>query len=408
MSETEQATTRYIGLDLHKHYLIAVGLDEDLNPVLGPQRVPLSRLGRWIGKTLLPSDQVALEVTTNAFQVYDELQPHVDSVTVVHPPHVALITRARVMTDRIAAQNLATLLAKGLLVSIWIPSASQREVRGLVAQRSKMVRLSTQAKNRLHSLLHRHHIDPPDGSPFHPCHRGWWLSLPVSELERIRIQCDLNLLAFAQEQIQILDQAIILAAAEDDRVPLLVQLPGIAHLTAVTLLAAIGDISRFPSAKQLVGYAGLGARVHDSGQTRRTGGITKAGRRDIRTAMVEAAHTAARTHPHWTAQLDRLEPRLGYNKAIVAIARKLLVVVWHVLTQECADRYARVDAVARKLLRLAYKLGKAHRPAGQTATDYVRCQLDRLGLGSDLTRVATETGKKLILLPESSLPLTAD
>jgi transposase len=326
----------------------------------------------------------------------------------VHPPHVALITRAQVMTDRIAAHNLATLLAKGLLVSIWIPSAPQREVRGLVAQRNKMVRLSTQAKNRLHSLLHRHHIDSPDGSPFQPCHREWWLSLPVSALERVRIQSDLNTLAFAQEQIQILDQAITLVAAEDDRVPILVQLPGIAHLTAVTLLAAIGDISRFPSAKQLVGYAGLGARVHDSGLTRRTGRITKAGRRDIRTAMVEAAHTAARTHPHWIAELDRLQPRLGYNKAIVTIARKLLVAVWHVLTQECADRYALAGAVARKLLRLAHKLGKAHRPSGQTAAAYVRHHLDRLGLGSDLTWITTGTGKKLILLPESSLPLTAD
>jgi transposase len=408
MSQTEQATTRYIGLDLHKHYLVAVGLDENLNQVLGPQRVPLSRLDRWIGKTLLPTDQIALEVTTNAFQVYDELQPHVHSVIVVHPPHVALITRAQIMTDRIAARNLATLLAKGLLVSIWVPSPSQREVRGLVAQRNKMVRLSTQAKNRLHSLLHRHHIDPPDGSPFQPSHRTWWLSLPVSKLERLRIQCDLNVLAFAQEQIQILDQAITLAAATDDRVPILVQLPGIAHLTAVTLLAAIGDISRFPSAKHLVGYAGLGVRVHDSGQIRRTGRITKAGRRDIRTAMVETAHTAARTHPHWTAELDRLEPRLGYNKAIVAIARKLLVAVWHVLTKECADRFARVDAVARKLLSLANKLGKAHRPSDQTAADYVRCQLDRLGLGSDLTQVTGVTGKTLIALPESSLPPAPD
>ena len=73
----------------------------------------------------------------------------------------------------------------------------------------------------------------------------------------------------------------------------------------MTLLAAIGDISRFPTAKHLVGYAGFGVRIHDSGQKRRTGRITKAGRRDIRAAMVQAAQSASRTHPHWQAELAR-------------------------------------------------------------------------------------------------------
>jgi hypothetical protein len=182
---------------------------------------------------------------------------------------------------------------------------------------------------------------------------------------------------------------------------LLVQLPGISIVNALTLLAAIGDISRFPSAKHLVGYAGLGARVHDSGQTRRTGKITKAGRRDLRTAMVEAAHTAARVHPHWERELRRLEPRLGRNKAIVAIARKLLVTVWHVLTKECADRFTDPVRIARKLTQHANCLGKANRPAGQTVGEYVRRQLDRLGLAAHLA--AIQWGKRRIPLPPSQL-----
>jgi transposase len=98
-------------------------------------------------------------------------------------------------------------------------------------------------------------------------------------------------------------------------------------ITALTILGAIGEIQRFSHAKQLVGYAGLGAKVHDSGQTTRTGRITKAGRKDLRAAMIEAAQTAANFHPFWQQELKRLEPRLGRNKAIVAIARKLLVSV---------------------------------------------------------------------------------
>jgi len=355
-------------------------------------------------------------MTTNAFQLYDDLAPHVHSVTLVHPPHVALITRAQVMTDQIAATTLARLHAANLLPPVWVPPADVRDLRALVAQRAKTVRLSTQAKNRLHAaclrrqVLHRHHLPPAEGDLFAPERRAWWLALPVSAMERVRIQNDFDTLAFAQAQIATLEETLTALAAHDERVLLLIQLPGISIVTALTLLAAIGDIARFSSASKLVGYAGLGARVHDSGLTHRSGRITKAGRlpvrgtqtgRDIRAVMVEAAHTAANTHPHWQAELARLEPRLGKNKAIVAIARKLLVAVWHVLTDGCADRFAEPQIIARKLMQHAYRLGAENRSDGQSTAEYVREQLDRLGLGADLT--AIQWGRRTIPLPPTTL-----
>ncbi len=401
MSQEKTKPQRFVGLDVHKHYLIAAAVDPDKNEVLTPRRVLLARLDTWVRKTLTPCDAVVLEMTTNAFQLYDDLLPYVHSVTVVHPPHVALITRAQVMTDKIAARTLARLHAAGLLPSVWVPPAEIRDHRALVAQRNKMTRLSTQAKNRLHAVLHRHHLLPPAGKPFAPEKHNWWLGLEISELERARVRCDLDTMVFAQAQVAHLEETMAALAVQDERVVLLRQLPGVGLITALTLLAAIGDISRFPTDKHLVGYAGLGVRVHDSGLTHRSGRITKAGRRDIRSAMVEVAHTAARTHPHWQQELARLEPRLGKNKAIVAIARKLLVAVWHVLTEGCADHFADAEFVARKLLRHAYRLGRAHRPQGQTPAQYVRQQLDRLGLGQDLT--AIRLADRTISLPPSRL-----
>jgi transposase len=406
MSSEIPVPTRFIGLDLHKHYLVALGVDAELHEVLGPQRVPLVHLDRWMAKHLTKQDAVVLEMTTNAFQLYDELLPHVHSVTLVHPPHVAQITQAQVTTDRLAARILARLHAKGLSIPVWVPPAAQRDLRALLAQRNKLTRLATQAKNRLHAVLHRHHIAPPPGSPFRPTQREWWLHLPVSDLERVRIECDWNTLTFAQAQVVNLERCLTAAAAQDERVPLLVQLPGIGLLTAMTLLAAIGDITRFPAAKKLVGYAGLGARVHDSGLTCRRGRITKAGRRDIRTAMVEAAHVAANTHPHWQAELARLEPRLGHNKAIVAIARKLLVATWHVLTHQTADRHAQPELVARKLKAYAQRLTKANRPPQQTVRSYVHQQFNRLGLGTDLTSVTSSSNRTKAVLPKSSLAVS--
>jgi hypothetical protein len=119
--------------------------------------------------------------------------------------------------------------------------------------------------------------------------------------------------------------------------------------------------------------------------------------------MVGAAQVAARTHDFWIADLARLEPRVGRNKAIVAIARKLLVVVWHVLTKREADRHANETDVARGFLNMVYKdIGAHNLPDGQTAPEFVRRSLDRLGLGRDLQRI--KRGSHEYVLPPSTLP----
>lgn len=401
MIETTKPT-RFMGLDIHKEYFVATGVNALQETVFGPQRVDNQQLETWTLKHLTAQDAVVLESTTNTYEFYDTLLPFVHSVTVVHPPHVALITRAQVKTDRKATLGLAQLHAAGLLVGIWIPPQPIRDLRALIAERYKMVRLQTQAKNRLHSLLHRHHLLPPEGgSLFSPEHRSWWENLGLTTLEHITVQCDLDTLKFAQEQLERLQNCLAKTAAEDPRIPLLVQLPGIGLLTAITILAAIGEIERFPDAKQLVGYAGLGARVHESGKLLQTGRITKTGRRDLRHVMVEAAHLASRTHVHWKNELARLEPRLGRQKAIVAIARKLLVVVWHVLAEEVVDRFADPTQVACSFFAYAYKVGVKNLPDGQSALQFTRAQLDRLEIGKDLTQIPW--GSKKFKLPPSQL-----
>ncbi len=147
----------------------------------------------------------------------------------------------------------------------------------------------------------------------------------------------------------------------------------------------------------------MGVRLHDSGMTTRTGGIIKAGRREMRAILVEAAQVAVLHDPRWKAELKHLEPRLGRNKAVVAIARKLLVVVWHVLTKDQADRHADPERLSRKFLRIGYRLGKPLRPEHVSCAGYVRQQLDRLGLGRDLTQVSLGRSKPLPL-PPSTLP----
>jgi transposase len=261
--------------------------------------------------------------------------------------------------------------------------------------------LATQAKNRLQAVLQRHHLHPPEGNLFHKSQQSWWLTLPLGTLEKVNVQSDLETLQFAQAQQLRLTSMMEAIASQQEQVTRLLQIPGFGVVTAVTVWAAIGNVQRFADPQHLVGYAGFGTRVHDSGMSSRSGRITKAGRRDLRIVLIEAAQVAANSHPHWKAELARLQPRLGRNKAIVVIARKLLVTAWYVLAQHKTDRFAQPEAIAQKFLKFAYQLGKENRPAGQSAAQFVRQRLDALQIGHELTRIAWGS-KKPIPLPPST------
>ncbi len=394
--------TRFIGLDIHKHYLVAIGVNKDQEEVFGPQKVRWGQFENWIKKHLNKDDATVIEMTTNTWEVHDLLVEHVHSVKVVHPPHVKLIVRAQAMTDAKAALALAQLLAAGLLPGIWVPPQEVRELRALVAQRDKMRRLSTIAKNRLQNVLHRHHILPPKGEVFAQKNRAFWESLELSPLERSVLLSDLATLDFAEGQKEILEKELGKLAAQDDRVPLLVQLPGVGLLGAMNILAAIGDITRFPTAKKLVGYAGLYPRFHQSGQRYTSGKLVSMGRRDLRWVMVSAAMQASRHHPHWKKVFQKMEPRLGRSKALVAIGRKLLITVWHILTKSEPDYYAVPEKLAITFFAHAYRVGIENLPDEMGARQYVRYCLDLLGIGKNLTHFPW-SGKRFSL-PPSNFP----
>jgi hypothetical protein len=179
---------------------------------------------------------------------------------------------------------------------------------------------------------------------------------------------------------------------------------GLGHRYDSQSVSAIGDISRFPHAKKLVGYSGLGAGVHDSGQTRRTGHMTKEGRKELRHVLVEAMWVAVETNPFWKAEFERLCVHIHKNKAIVALARKLLVAIWHVLHERQADRHADPDKVAFKFMIWSWKL-TAEQRGGLTTRQFVRYQLMRLKLGDDLTHVVRGGSRHLIAPPEEVLAL---
>lgn len=381
--------TRFVALDVHRQYLMVGAVDSQQQVVLSPRRFGFAAFAEWAQVHLTHADAVVFEATSNAWLLYDQLQPLVSEVVVAHPQAVKLIAAARVKTDSRDTIKLASLLAANLIPAVWVPPQEVRELRALVTHRNRLVQQRTQAANRLHSVLQRHNLDPPPGTPFAVHQREWWLALELPLAEKLRVQQDLSLYQTLEGLIQESEAELGRLSTCDPwvkQVPFLVQLPGLGVLSAMRLLAAIGEITRFPSAKHLVGYAGLGASVHQSGETNRGGRITKEGRSDLRGVMVEAAWVAVEHHPHWKAQFERLSRRIGKQKAIVAIARKLLVTIWHVLSQQEADCHAQVEAITRKLLNWISHTGTIpgkKRDRLLLLYDY----LDQLGLSEEVEQV---------------------
>lgn len=261
---------RFVALDVHKQYVVVGAVNAGQQIVLSPRRVDLDDFLFWSQQHLRPTDAVVLEATTNAWHLCDQLRPLVSFVTVAHPLLVKVITTARVKTDARDTLHLARLLAAGLIPAVWVPPQEVREVRALVAHRTRLIRQRTQAKNRLRSTLHRYNIVPPTGGLFAPAQRTWWEALSLSACERLRVRQDLLMLDSLEPLLEEVDAELTHLSVTErwiSQVTFLLQLPGIGVINALVLLAAIGDITRFPSAKQLVGYAGLGASVHASGQT---------------------------------------------------------------------------------------------------------------------------------------------
>ncbi len=154
----------------------------------------------------------------------------------------------------------------------------------------------------------------------------------------------------------------------------------------MTVLSAIGEISRFESAKKLVGYAGLGAGVHASGKTYKEKRITKKGRKELRWIMVEAAWRAVRMSPYWKGEYEKYLRRMRKpTQAIVVIARKLLVAIWHVLSKEETDVHASEDDLAYKMLLLSWSLNENVRQ-GLSYKEFAKYALMKLGVKNDITR----------------------
>jgi hypothetical protein len=286
----------------------------------------------------------------------------------------------------------------------------------------QLVHQRTREKNQVHAVLYRRLIGKaPMSDLFGVGGRRWLAGLDLPVDERLTVDGCLR-------QIDMMDAEITLVEAEIARHVLgsvemrrLLTIPGVNAVTACALMAAIGDIRRFPSARHLVGYIGLDPRVAQSGpEPARHGRISKQGPGYARHVLVEAAWHLGRTIGPMRVFHDRVRARRGGNIATVAVARKLVVIIWHMLTHGEDYAFARPSLTREKIRRLELltgaerQRGRRHPQrifapraqhdaerelAAQAEAAYIRLMSDwhpgpRAGAGATRGRVKTPTKRR--------------
>ena len=378
---------RYLAFDIHREYILVGGQDEDQNWVLTPRRVNIARFPEWAQKNLREGDIAVLETTTNVWETYDIVAPLVSRALVANASAVGEIVGARVKTDKEDIKRLLRLLFGGIVPEVWVPPAHVRELRGFISYRNRLVKTGTMIRNRLQSLLHKHNLILPESRI---ADQSWWeRQVSISTLEKMQIRQELELLEEIEKHKAAVDEELgrqSTGKVWGNQALQIMQLPGVGVVVAMTVLSAIGEISRFESAKHLVGYAGLGAGVHSSGKTYKEKRITKKGRKELRWIMVGAAWRAVRMSPYWKAQYEKYLQRMRKpNQAIIVIARKLLVAIWHILSKEETDVHASEEELAYKMLLLSWSLNENVRN-GLSYKQFAKYALMKLGVETDITR----------------------
>ena len=344
---------RFIGLDVHKNSITAVFLSQD-GTLLARRRFSTSSLPQFAA-SLSQSDSVALEATSGAYAVASVIKRHTPNVHLCHPAVTRLVATNRFKSDKIDAKILADLLRTNYLPEVWMPDEKTQLLRRRLSHRASLVKMRTQTKNRIHSILRRNLINHRFSDLFGRAGLAFLKDLQLPEDERWQLDRELELLETLNQQIEATDREIAKLVWSDERVRLLMTIPGIDYVTASAVVAAIGDAKRFASGKKVASYFGLCPSLYESGERSYKGRITKHGRGMVRWLLVQAAWIAVRRAGPLRAFYRRVSARRGKQVAIVGVARKLAVLCWRMLMSGEACRWMREVSVEEKEARLRIK-----------------------------------------------------
>ena len=323
---------RYIGVDLHKTNFVVCFLSDDDQTKIETFTLDQAGLSRFKRK-LKAEDKLAVEASANTFYFCRQIKDRLAEIVVVDTYRFAVIARSKKKTDKADAAALARFLKLGYLPAVPVPTEQVEQLRHLFQARESMVRMLTQLKNMAHAALVRSGYAYGRAAFNSKRARARLLSLDqLSSVDRQVLEMAIRQMSQVEGEIEKLEAEIIERGKTLNGLKRVLQIYGLNLIAGIGLLVEIGSIELFETSKQLVAYAGLATTVRQSNETVRRGKITKQGRKRLRTICIRAVLSMVkRTKTPLMEFYEQKKREKGAGKAIVATARKLLVIVFVML-----------------------------------------------------------------------------
>ena len=336
---------------MHKTNFVACFLAADDTQRL--ETYPLTRDGlSRFKRQLRKVDEVAVEATQNVHYFYDQVKGHVRRVAVVDTYRFGVVATSKKKTDKADAAALARFLKLGWLPEVPVPSEQVRTLRQLLQARETLVSLRTKLKNMAHAALARNGVSLTRAAFASAASRERLASrddLPAADL--LVLRAALRQSEQLNSEIKLIEEEVTSRGQSLRGVKRLLQVHGLNLLSAISLLAEVGDIALFETSKQLVSSAGLATSTRQSSATVRHGGITKRGRKRLRTVCIQAVLAMVnRTETPLMEFYRKKKREKGAGKAICATARKLLAIIF-VLLKKGLDYWYLEDRLYNRKLR---------------------------------------------------------
>ena len=322
---------RYLGVDLHRNNFTVCTIAENGRRYF--REYDIHSLNCFAGR-LRSTDQVAVEVSTTTRLFYEAVAPHVEHVAVVNSSQFDVIRKSVKKTDRNDAETLALFLSKGLLPEVRMKDKLHAELASLTQTRDTLVKQRTALKNKINNIFAAYGITLAKESL--SSERGLkeitsW-TFDVSGEVEVRVLADQ--IRSLTASIRRLEASIREAGAKQPGHANLKSIKGIGDVSASIFVSVIGDVNDFADAGKLASYFGIVPRVQNSNDTEHHGRITKRGSKLGRTTLVQCALIAKQYSPYLSDYYDRIQRRRGAGKAIIALARKFLTIIYHTLKND--------------------------------------------------------------------------
>lgn len=388
-----QGKGRIIGMDVHPTVFSACGLENTdartAKELFVHNQVDMDDLERWFRKHHQAGDLYVMESSCNSFETAKRLRQLGGLVVVLESFRIGQIQKAYLKDDKVDARKIARVYLSGLGIEVWQPDEKTRERREVLAVYERAKRDSVRCRNRIWSWLTQHGVKKPQGLKLADETGLQWImkSRPWSLRQKLLIEVMHSNLVYAQSKRKELKRLMAAEIAEDPDLLKLQQLCGLRLIVIYALGAVIGDISRFKNPKKLVAYIGLQPSVKQSGIKDRSGALRHTGRKDLRSLLVQSAHSILRMAPAsnnlatWGRAMTYRKSR---NVAAIAVARKLTVYIWYLLRGFFTPLQNLSQSFRTKLQKLAVEIGTPmRREMGyQTIKDFIQKKEQILLAGS--------------------------